>query len=86
MNKYPVWLNFLVLAILGTGRGRALPKMYGSGPAIQLSDSDGNDMSETRLAQIVQTVENAEVAPEAAYLKDGRVVLRFDSVMDQQAA
>jgi preprotein translocase subunit SecD len=86
MNKYPAWLNFLVLAILMTGLLMALPNIYGSVPAIQLSDADGKAMSETRLAQIVQTAENAEVSPEAAYLKDGRVVLRFDSVTDQQAA
>jgi preprotein translocase subunit SecD len=86
MNKYPGWLNFLVLGILMTGLLMALPNIYGSAPAIQLSDSDGNAMSATQLTQIVQTVENAEVIPEAAYLKDGRVVLRFDSVSDQQAA
>jgi len=86
MNKYPGWLYTLVLVILMTGLLLALPNIYGSLPAIQLSDADGNAMSGTRLAQIVQTVENAEVVPEAAYLKDGRVVLRFDSVADQQAA
>ena len=86
MNKYPGWLNTLVLVILVTGLLMALPNIYGSAPAIQLSDSDGNAMSGTQVEQIVQTVENAEVIPEAAYLKDGRVVLRFDSVTDQQAA
>ncbi len=86
MNKYPGWLNFFVLGILVAGLLLALPNIYGSAPAIQLSDTDGNAMSETRLAQVVQTVENAAVAPEAAYLKDGRVVLRFESVADQQTA
>ena len=86
MNKYPGWLNLLVLVILMTGLLMALPNIYGSVPAIQLSDADGNLMSAERLANIVQTVENAEVAPEAAYIKDGRVVLRFDSVADQRAA
>ena len=86
MNKYPGWLNVLVLAILVVGLLMALPNIYGSAPAIQLSDTDGKVMTGTRLAQIVQTVENAEVAPEAAYIKDGRVVLRFDSVTDQITA
>ena len=86
MNKYPGWLNFLVLGILVSGLLMALPNIYGSVPAIQLSATGGDAMSETRLAQIVQTVENAEVVPEAAYLKDGRVVLRFDSVAEQQIA
>ena len=86
MNKYPGWLYVLVLAILVGGLLMALPNIYGSAPAIQLSDADGKAMTGTRLAQIVQTVENAEVVPEAAYIKDGRVVLRFDSVGDQITA
>ena len=86
MNKYPGWLNFLVLGILVSGLLMALPNIYGTVPAIQLSATGGDAMSETRLAQIVQTVENSEVVPEAAYLKDGRVVLRFDSVAEQQIA
>ena len=74
MNKYPGWLYVLVLAILVGGLLMALPNIYGSAPAIQLSDAERQGMTGTRLAQIVQTVENAEVAPEAAYIKDGRVV------------
>lgn len=86
MNKYPSWLNILVLVILLTGILLALPNMYGSVPAIQLSDINDQPMDDTRLSQIVQTLENAELEPEAAFVKDGRVVLRFDNVEEQGAA
>ena len=86
MNKYPSWLNTLVLVILLAGLLLALPNIYGSVPAIQLSATNDEPMTETRLAQIVQTLDNADVQAEAAYLNDGRAVLRFDSVGDQQAA
>ncbi len=33
MNRYPVWLNFLVLAMLLLGALLALPNVYGSAPA-----------------------------------------------------
>ena len=86
MNKYPSWLNFLVLAILLAGILFALPNMYGSVPALQLSDQNSQPIDEVRLEQIVRTVENAGVQPEAAFIQDGRVVLRFNDATDQQAA
>ncbi|MGI9272146.1 MAG: protein translocase subunit SecD [Woeseiaceae bacterium] len=86
MNKYPGWLNALVLIIVMLGILLALPNIYGSAPAVQLSGLDGADFAEERLEQVLQTVENAGIEPEAAYLKDGRIVLRFDSVEDQRTA
>ncbi len=86
MNKYPAWLNALVVIIFLTGLLLALPNIYGSVPAVQLSGMDGAQFSEDRLEQIVKTIENAGITPEAAYLKQGRVVLRFTSVEDQRAA
>ena len=86
MNKYPGWLNALVVIIFLTGLLLALPNIYGSVPAIQMSGVDGEQLSEARLAQIVQTIENAGITPEAAYLKDGRAVLRFETVEEQRDA
>ncbi|MGI9220657.1 MAG: protein translocase subunit SecD [Woeseiaceae bacterium] len=86
MNRYPSWLNFLVLAILLAGLLLALPNMYGSVPAIQMSDINDRPMDDLRLTQVVQTLENAEVEQEAAFVKDGRIVLRFNTVDDQRAA
>jgi preprotein translocase subunit SecD len=86
MNKYPGWLNALVLIIVMLGLLLALPNIYGTAPAVQLSGLNGADFDEVRLAQVVQTIENAEIQPEAVYLKDGRVVVRFNSVEDQRTA
>jgi preprotein translocase subunit SecD len=86
MNKYPGWLNTLVLVILMTGLLLALPNFYGSVPAIQMSDMNDQPMDDSRLAQIEQTLQNADLEAEAAYIKDGRVVLRFESVDEQTAA
>ncbi len=77
MNKYPAWLNVLVLLILLAGILLALPNMYGSMPALQIADTNGAAYDEVRMQQYVRVVENTGVSPEAAYLKDGRVVLRF---------
>jgi preprotein translocase subunit SecD len=86
MNKYPAWLNVLVLTILLAGILLALPNIYGSVPAVQLADSDGQGFSEAQLENFVRTVENAGIMPQAAYLVDGRAVLRFDGEGPQEAA
>ncbi len=84
MNRYPAWLNILVLVVLLTGILFALPNIYGSAPAVQLADAAGKDISQTRLENFLGSLESDDVTPEAAYLKDGRAVIRFDSVEDQQ--
>ncbi len=85
LNKFPAWLNILVLVISLTGILLALPNMYGSSPAVQLAEKNGIPISEERLAEFVRIVENTGVVAEASYLKDGRAVLRF-SANDQGTA
>ncbi len=86
MNKYPAWLNALVLAILLAGCLLALPNLYGSVGAVQIATNDGSPFGEQKLDEFVRVVENAGITPEAAYLQDGRVVIRFDSPADQETA
>jgi preprotein translocase subunit SecD len=86
MNKYPAWLNVLVLVILVTGILLALPNLYGSAPAIQLADRLGEPVTETQLGEFVNTLGAEGVEPEAAYLRDDRAVLRFGSPEEQTTA
>ncbi len=86
MNKYPYWLNILVLVIAVTGIFLALPNIYGSSPAVQLADKNGVPVSEQTLSEFVRVVENTGVQTEGAYLHDGRAVLRFSNANDQGAA
>lgn len=86
MNRYPAWLNWLVLVILLLGAVLAMPNIYGSVPAVQVASADGKPYAETKVAQIVRVLEAAELTPEAAYIQDGRVVLRFAAVEEQQSA
>ncbi len=86
MNKYPAWLNVLVLVVLLTGVLLALPNLYGSVPAIQLADRLGEPVPEAQLNEFVSTLEGADIRPEAAYLKDDRAVLRFETPEAQTAA
>lgn len=82
MNKYPAWLNTLVLVILIAGCLLALPNLYGSVPAVQIANNGGSEYDNERLQEYRQFVEKTGVTPEAAYIQDGRVVLRFDAGTD----
>ena len=86
MNRYPTWLNVLVLVIFLSGGLLALPNIYGSVPAVQLADTEGEDFTDARVEEFVKTLGELDIVPEAAYVHDGRAVLRFDSVEDQEAA
>ncbi len=84
MNRYPAWLNWLVLGILLLGTLLALPNIYGSAPAVQVASVDGESYGPTKVSQVVRILEAGELSPEKAYIQDGRVVLQFDSVEKQQ--
>lgn len=86
MNRYPAWLNSLVLGILVLGILLALPNFYGTVPAVQMVNADGRVFNEANVDEIVTVLEAASITPEAAYLLDGRAVMRFDSVEDQLLA
>ncbi len=86
MNKYPTWLNILVLVILMTGILLALPNIYGTSPAVQLAEKNGVPVSEARLEEFVRIVETTGAVVEASYTQGGRAVIRFTTVNDQTAA
>ena len=86
MNRYPAWLNLLLVVVLLLGGVLALPNVYGSAPAVQLAPLDGADFAESRLTEVVRLLEADDLAPSAAYIEDGRAVLRFPSVAAQQDA
>ncbi len=86
MNKYPSWLNALVLSIVLAGCLLALPNIYGSVEAVQIADNDGAAYDDARLNEFVSLVEQEGIEPEAAYIQDGRAVIRFHSSEDQETA
>ncbi len=86
MNRYPAWLNALVLVVVVAGILLALPNIYGSVPAVQLANTNAAPVSETQLDSFVRSLESEEITPEAAYISDDRAVIRFATVEDQQLA
>ena len=86
MNRYPTWLNLLVIGILALGALLALPNIYDSAPAVQLSEVDGKRFDDGMVDQVVRALKAEEIAPKESFIEDGRVVVTFDTEDDQQQA
>ena len=86
MNRYPAWLNALVVLLLLVGVVLALPNVYGTGPAVQLAGLDGAPMGEQKIAEVRTFLDDRDLDAEAVYLDDERVVVRFHDIVTQQAA
>ena len=86
MNRYPAWLNLLVLSAFLLGTILALPNIYGSSPAVQMVNADNSVFTEQQLENVVDVLENMKITPEALYIDDGRGVIRFNNINDQLKA
>jgi preprotein translocase subunit SecD len=84
MNRYPTWLNLLVLGILMLGALLALPNIYDTAPAVQLSEVDGKPFDDGMIDQVVSALKAEAIAPKESFIEDGRVVVTFDTEDDQQ--
>ena len=86
MNRYPAWLNALVAIVFVMGALLALPNIYGSVPAVQLVDTEGDPFEQARADEFAAAIAETGITPNAAYTVDGRVVLRFETVEQQLEA
>lgn len=76
----------LVLIVVAVSCLLALPNLYGRADAVQVAAIDGIAFEQDTLDNYLRVVESAGIAPEAAYLANGQIVMRFDSVDDQEKA
>lgn len=77
MNRYPAWLNALVVVVMLIGILFALPNMYGTAPAIQLAKTNNSAYTEAEVEDLVAVASNFGVAPENAFVQDDRAILQF---------
>jgi hypothetical protein len=49
MNRYPSWLNLLVVFVFILGGILALPNIYSSVPSVQVVNTDGTDFDALQL-------------------------------------
>ena len=86
MNRYPAWKNGIVLAAVLIGLIFALPNVFGDDPAVQISLENTNPLDATAVPTMEGILQQAEIPHIAAYLDEGRVMVRFDDVEMQLRA
>jgi preprotein translocase subunit SecD len=87
MNRYPLWKSLLFAVTMLLALVLALPNVFGEAPALQLSRKDGGLFAGSESMQpIKELLEAQQVIPDAAFVQEGRMLLRFTDVPSQLKA
>lgn len=86
MNRYPNWLNWLVLFVVIAGAVIALPNVFGDDPAVHVARGDGEPVADAIVPEIRSTLGNAGIDFVAVAINDGAAIVRFDDVAEQLRA
>lgn len=87
LNRYPLWKNLLILAILAFGVIYSLPNFYSEDPAVQISGARSSTevgaQAETRIQAVLQA---NNITPKRIDDSGKGLLVRFNSDQDQRAA
>jgi len=84
MNRYPLWKNLLILAVVLVGLLYALPNLFPQDPSIEVTGTRDNPIIETSAAEIAAAMENAGVPVKGIEPTEGnKLLLRFRRPSEQ---
>ncbi|HEX6995014.1 MAG TPA: protein translocase subunit SecD [Gammaproteobacteria bacterium] len=86
MNRYPTWVNVLVLVICVASVILALPNFFGDDPALHVSESDGSPVASTTVERIEAVLDEAQIPYLSAEIEDTAALVRFPTVEAQLRA
>jgi len=77
MNRYPRWVNWLVLVIMLLGTLIALPNVFPDDPAVQVSRPDGVPVTATVLTELEATLREAGIGFISSSIEENTALIRF---------
>lgn len=83
MNRYPLWKNLLILAVILVGTLFALPSLFDQDPSIQMTPTQGATLSPTAADEVKAAMENAGVPVKGVEVENGKLLVRFVTSGDQ---
>ncbi len=87
MNRYPSWKYVLILIVILVGVVYALPNLYGSDPALQISSARGLDITQqTAELQAEIALEEASIESKRMEIQENSLLIRFDDEEKQLRA
>jgi len=86
INRYPLWKNLLIVAIVALGIIYALPNIFGADPAVQISAERGNKVDVALRDRVMQSLDSAHFAYKGYSLANGMLQVRFTDTDTQLKA
>lgn len=86
MISFPLWKRITVLVVMLGASLLALPNFFGDAPALQLSRKDRGVFEDASTAQFERLLRREGIPYEDAYVREGRLWLRFAGVPEQMRA
>ncbi len=78
MNRYPSWLNALILLVLLVGALYAVPNLFGESPAVQVSPGKaGAKLDEAALARVREALSKGGVNADEVFLEPSGIKARL---------
>lgn len=86
LNQYSLWKYLLLLVVLVVGSIYALPNLYGSDPAIQVSATRNNIVDTQTESKALEVLKAADITLRSSVLDKSGLLLRFEGVEQQLQA
>ncbi len=86
INHYPWWKYLIIVLVLVVGVLYALPNIYGTDPALQISASKNAKVDIGTQQQVEGMLKGANIPVKEFSLDNGNLVTRFNNVEDQLKA
>ncbi|RZQ55335.1 protein translocase subunit SecD [Pseudidiomarina tainanensis] len=86
LNKFPLWKNLMVIAVLAIAALYALPNLYGEDYAVQISASRNASVTTDTLGRVEQTLEQLDITPKGVTLENEQILVRVNSDVEQLQA
>lgn len=83
LNRYPLWKYLLILIVIVVGVIYALPNVYGTDPAIQITASRTASVDEALRSQVASLLKGRGIPLKAIEQEPRHLLIRFNSVEDQ---
>jgi len=78
MNRYPLWKNILIAAVLLIGLVYTMPNFFGESPEVQVSPvRSGGQADPALLGKVEKQLQDAKIAYTGALFENGTVRVRF---------
>jgi preprotein translocase subunit SecD len=83
MNQYPVWKYLLLIFVLVVGVIYALPNLYGTDPALQISGTRNNAVDQAVTDRVSAALKAADIPVKEVETLPGKLLVRFNDTETQ---